>query len=52
MEQPVPTFTPPPNADPAVLAGLLWLDAADLSLETPPEIGSSGNPFLKGFTGS
>lgn len=46
MEQPVPTFTPPPNADPVVLAGLLGLEAADLSPETPTEIGSSGNPFL------
>lgn len=46
MEQPVPTFTPPPNSDPAVLAGMLGLDTADLSPETPPEIGSAGNPFL------
>ncbi len=46
MEQPVPTFEPPPNADPAVLAGLLGLDAADLASETPAEFGSSGNRFL------
>src|SRR6185369_8559661 len=29
MEQPLPTFEPAPNADPAVLAGLLGLDASD-----------------------
>jgi trans-2,3-dihydro-3-hydroxyanthranilate isomerase len=46
MEQPVPTFEPAPNADPATLAGLLGLEAADLAAETPAEIGSSGNPFL------
>lgn len=46
MEQPLPTFEPAPNADPAVLAGLLGLDAADVVAETPVEIGSSGNPFL------
>jgi trans-2,3-dihydro-3-hydroxyanthranilate isomerase len=46
MEQPLPTFEPAPSADPATLAGLLGLDAADLAPETPPEIGSAGNPFL------
>lgn len=46
MEQPVPTFEPPRDADPAVLAGLVGLDAADLAAETPAEVGSSGNPFL------
>ncbi|MGE3272035.1 MAG: PhzF family phenazine biosynthesis protein [Chloroflexota bacterium] len=46
MEQHVPTFSPPPNGDPAVLAGLLGLTADELALETPAEIGSSGNPFL------
>ena len=46
MEQPVPTFEPAPNADPAVLAGLLGLDASDVVAETPAEIGSAGNPFL------
>ncbi len=46
MDQPVPTFEAPVDADPAVLAGLLGLDAADLASETPPEFGSSGNPFL------
>src|SRR6266536_3603719 len=46
MEQPVPTFEPAPNADPATLAGLLGLEAADVAAETPPEIGSAGNPFL------
>jgi trans-2,3-dihydro-3-hydroxyanthranilate isomerase len=46
MEQPVPTFEPPVDADPAVLAGLLGLDAADLAPETPAEVGSSGTPFL------
>jgi trans-2,3-dihydro-3-hydroxyanthranilate isomerase len=46
MEQPVPTFEPAPNANPATLAGLLGLDAADVETETPPEIGSAGTPFL------
>ncbi|MCC7371008.1 MAG: PhzF family phenazine biosynthesis protein [Chloroflexi bacterium] len=46
MEQHVPTFSPPPNADPTALAGLLGLTTEDLALETPAEIGSSGNPFL------
>src|SRR4051812_44183962 len=46
MEQPVPVFEPVPNADPAVLAGLLGLDASDIMTETPAEIGSAGNPFL------
>ena len=46
MEQPVPTFEPAPDADPAVLASLLGLDAADVASETPAEIGSAGNPFL------
>jgi len=46
MEQPVPTFEPAPNGDPAVLAGLLGLEAADVAAETPAEIGSAGNPFL------
>jgi len=46
MEQPVPTFEPAPDADPAVLAGLLGLDVADIVAETPAEIGSAGNPFL------
>jgi trans-2,3-dihydro-3-hydroxyanthranilate isomerase len=46
MEQPLPTFEPAPNADPAVLAGLLGLDASDVVAETPAEVGSSGNPFL------
>ena len=46
MEQPVPTFEPAPNGDPAVLAGLLGLDASDIVRETPAKIGSAGNPFL------
>jgi len=46
MEQPVPTFEAAPNADPAVLAGLLGLDASDVVAETPAEVGSAGNPFL------
>lgn len=46
MEQPLPTFAPPPDADPAVLADLLGLAPAELASETPPEIGSAGNPFL------
>lgn len=46
MEQRVPTFEPAPNSDPAVLAGLLGLDASDVASETPAEIGSAGNPFL------
>jgi trans-2,3-dihydro-3-hydroxyanthranilate isomerase len=46
MEQPVPIFEPAPNGDPAVLAGLLSLDASDIASETPAEIGSAGNPFL------
>jgi trans-2,3-dihydro-3-hydroxyanthranilate isomerase len=46
MEQHVPTFSPPPDAGPATLAGLLGLEPADLASETPAEIGSSGNPFL------
>ena len=46
MEQPLPTFEPAPNADPAVLAGLLALDASDVVAETPAEFGSSGNRFL------
>src|SRR6476469_6569294 len=43
MEQPLPTFEPAPNAEPAVLAGLLGLDASDVVAETPAEFGSSGN---------
>jgi trans-2,3-dihydro-3-hydroxyanthranilate isomerase len=46
MEQPVPTFEPAPNADPATLAGLFGLDADDIETETPSEVGSAGNPFL------
>jgi trans-2,3-dihydro-3-hydroxyanthranilate isomerase len=46
MEQPLPTFEPVPNGAPAVLAGLLGLDASDIATETPPEFGSSGNRFL------
>jgi trans-2,3-dihydro-3-hydroxyanthranilate isomerase len=46
MEQPLPTFEPAPSSDPAVLAGLLGLDASDVASETPAEIGSAGNPFL------
>lgn len=46
MEQHVPSFSPPPDAAPAALAGLLGLEPADLATETPAEIGSSGNPFL------
>jgi trans-2,3-dihydro-3-hydroxyanthranilate isomerase len=46
MEQPLPTFEPAPNGDPAVLAGLLGLDASDVVSETPAEIGSAGNRFL------
>jgi trans-2,3-dihydro-3-hydroxyanthranilate isomerase len=46
MEQPLPTFEPAPNGDPAILAGLLGLDPSDIATETPAEIGSSGNPFL------
>ena len=46
MEQPVPTFESVPNTDPAVLASLLGLDAADIAAETPPEFGSAGNRFL------
>jgi trans-2,3-dihydro-3-hydroxyanthranilate isomerase len=46
MEQPLPTFETAPDADPAVLAGLLGLDPSDLAVETPAEIGSAGNPFL------
>jgi trans-2,3-dihydro-3-hydroxyanthranilate isomerase len=42
----VPTFEPAPDVDPAVLAGLLGLDASDVASETPAEIGSAGNPFL------
>ena len=46
MEQPLPTFEPVPSSDPAVLAGLLGLDASDVAGETPAEFGSSGNRFL------
>jgi trans-2,3-dihydro-3-hydroxyanthranilate isomerase len=46
MEQPVPTFEPASNPDPTALAGLFGLDANDIETETPPEIGSAGNPFL------
>jgi trans-2,3-dihydro-3-hydroxyanthranilate isomerase len=46
MEQPLPTFEPAPNGDPAVLAGLLGLGASDVVAETPAEVGSAGNPFL------
>ena len=46
MEQPLPTFSSAPNGDPAVLAGLLELDAGEVMAETPAEIGSAGNPFL------
>lgn len=46
MEQPVPTFSPAPDADPVTLAGLLGLGPPDLVAETPAEIGSAGNPFL------
>ncbi|MCC6177538.1 MAG: PhzF family phenazine biosynthesis protein [Chloroflexi bacterium] len=45
MEQPVPTFEPV-DAPPAVLAGLLGLDADALAAETLPETGSAGNPFV------
>jgi trans-2,3-dihydro-3-hydroxyanthranilate isomerase len=46
MEQPIPTFEPAPNAEPATLAELLGLEPPDVAAETPPEIGSAGNPFL------
>jgi trans-2,3-dihydro-3-hydroxyanthranilate isomerase len=46
MEQPLPSFEPVPDADPAVLAGLLGLDSSDVASETPAEFGSSGNRFL------
>src|SRR3954447_5160866 len=46
MEQPLPTFEPVPDADPAVLAGLLGLETSDVASETPAEFGSSGNRFL------
>lgn len=45
MEQHVPTFEPV-DAEPATLAAMLGLAADDLASETPPEIGSSGTPFL------
>ena len=45
MEQHVPTFDPV-DAEPATLAAMLGLATDDLASETPPEIGSSGTPFL------
>ncbi|MEX2446164.1 MAG: PhzF family phenazine biosynthesis protein, partial [Dehalococcoidia bacterium] len=46
MEQPLPSFAPAPDLDPAALAALVGVEVGDIASETPAEVGSAGTPLL------